>query len=579
MLLLAVCPSPASAADSFSAGPVMPGNRFGPNVAPLPDGRVLVAGGFDGANRLSSAWVFDPVNGSFTTTGSMSSPRQQSATVPISGGRILVAGGLSNTLGVRLNTAEIYSAASGTFSPVTATMSVARQGPAAAPLPDGRVLVAGGFSGSTYLSSAEIFDPVTETFTSTGSMTTARAFAGVAPLPDGRVLVAGGQTGTGVLSSAEIYDPETGQFTAIPATLNTPRQGSFAVAMPSGKVLIGGGDSGAFSSLDTAETFDPSTSAFTSLPGTLGGGRAYAGASLLQDGRAIAFGGVAVFNGTPLNTTVYFNSAPVTRFAGGQFSYQPINTTSSLRQVTVTNLGSEILRIGGGATLAGTNPGEFEIRSDGCAGRSLRFSQSCAIGLTFAPSGFGVRTADLQIQANTEPVTSAFEISGQAVAPEIGTSGPTGATGATGPSGVSGPSGPTGPSGTTGGTGPRGPTGPTGPRGDVIPPAKPVIKQTVRQRRLSQGRSFVFARISCSSACRVNRASAAIRAGVGRKAKVPVRAPKSLPGGGSVTARLSIPARIAKRLAETGRRSRIGVTIVATSDGGRTNKSMVVRVR
>jgi hypothetical protein len=66
---------------------------------------------------------------------------------------------------------------------------------------------------------------------------------------------------------------------------------------------------------------------------------------------------------------------------------------------------------------------------------------------------------------------------------------------------------------------------------------------------------------------------------VGLKAKVTVRVPKSLPGGGSVSARLSIPNRIAKRLTETGRRSRIGVTIVATSNGGRTNKSMVVRVR
>jgi hypothetical protein len=578
MALLAASPSAATAADYFSAGPAMPGNRFGPNVAPLPDGRVLVAGGYDGTNRLDSAWTFNPVDGSFTTTGSMASARQQSATVPISGDRILVAGGLNNSF-TRLNTAEIYSAASGTFSPVAATMSVARQGPASAPLPDGRVLIAGGFSGSSYLSSAQIFDPATQTFQATGSMTGPRAFAAAAPLPDGRVLVAGGQSGTGVLSSAEVYDPATDQFTAIPATLNTPRQGAFAVALPSGKVVIGGGDSGGFNNLDTAETFDPSTSNFTPLASTLGGGRAYAGASLLQDGRAIAFGGVAVFNGTPLGTTIYSNSAPVARFAGGQFSYQPIATTSSLRQVTVTNLGSEILRLGGGATLAGTNPGDFEIRSDGCAGRSLRFRQSCAIGLTFAPSGFGVRRADLQIQANTEPVTSAFEISGQAVAPEIGTSGPTGATGATGPSGVSGPNGATGPSGVTGGTGPRGPTGPTGPRGDVIPPAKPVIKQTVKQRRLSQGRSFVFARISCASACRVNRASAAIRAGVGRKAKVRLRAPKSLPGGGSVTARLSIPARITKRLAETGRRSRIGVTVVATSDGGRTNKSMVVRVR
>jgi hypothetical protein len=105
------------------------------------------------------------------------------------------------------------------------------------------------------------------------------------------------------------------------------------------------------------------------------------------------------------------------------------------------------------------------------------------------------------------------------------------------------------------------------------------VEQTVKRRHLSRGRSFAFARIVCRSACRVNRATAAIGSGTGRKAKVKVTAPKRLPGGGSVSARLSIPRKVASRLKASGRRARIGITVAVTSDGGRTTKSMVVTVR
>ena len=58
-----------------------------------------------------------------------------------------------------------------------------------------------------YLASAEIFDPVTNSFSSTGigAMGTARTGAVAAPLADGRVLVAGGFDGSTRLSSAEIF--------------------------------------------------------------------------------------------------------------------------------------------------------------------------------------------------------------------------------------------------------------------------------------------------------------------------------------------------------------------------------------
>jgi hypothetical protein len=89
-------------------------------------------------------------------------------------------------------------------------MGTARQAPAAAPLPDRRVLVIGGVFDESlggYLASAEVFDPATNSFSSAGigAMGTARTGAVAAPLPDGRVLVAGGFDGSTRFSSAEIF--------------------------------------------------------------------------------------------------------------------------------------------------------------------------------------------------------------------------------------------------------------------------------------------------------------------------------------------------------------------------------------
>jgi len=585
VLFLAAVPSSAQAADYFSAAPSMPDSRAGAMVANLPGGNVLVAGGYNGSARLATAMVFNPSAGTYTATGSMNATRQSAAVAPLPDGRVLIAGGLSNSL-ARLSSAEIYDPSSGTFSSIPATMSTPRQSPATVPLPGGKVLIAGGFGGSGDLSSAEIFDPVTESFSPTGSMSGTRNGAMGAPLPDGRALVAGG-TRVMPLATAEIYDPTTGQFGPAGSDMTVPRSQGFTTVLGDGRVLFGGGTStNNFTYVKSTDFYNPATEAFEPSTAQMASVRAVLGAATLRDGRALVVGGASsTSGGSTLSSVEFFNSAPNPRMAGGAFSDQVVGTTSAVRQMKVTNLGSQILRIAGEATIQGSDPEDFEIRSNGCAGRGLNFRQSCVIGITFAPSEVGPRDADLVVRANTDPVENLFCLCGNGVEEPTGPTGAaggTGETGSTGGTGATGPVGPTGPSGPSGGTGamgPKGLTGPTGPRGNVIPPAKPKVTQAVKLRRLAQGRSFGIARITCANACTVNRATASIRAGVGRKAKARVFAPKRLPGGGSVVARLSIPALVTKRLRSSGRRSRIGVTIAATSDGGRTTKSMVVIVR
>src|SRR6267378_3101481 len=80
-------------------------------------------------------------------------------------------------------------------------------------LPNGKVLVAGGYNGS-YLSSAEIYDPAQGTWASTASMSTPRRNFTATLLPNGQVLVAGGMSAVGTYTaSAELYDPVNESWT------------------------------------------------------------------------------------------------------------------------------------------------------------------------------------------------------------------------------------------------------------------------------------------------------------------------------------------------------------------------------
>src|SRR2546425_8379929 len=72
-------------------------------------------------------------------------------------------------------------------------MQVARQGHTATLLTDGRVVLVGGENTNGPVGVAEVFDPVSATFSPAGSSVIPRADHSATLLADGRVLVAGGR--------------------------------------------------------------------------------------------------------------------------------------------------------------------------------------------------------------------------------------------------------------------------------------------------------------------------------------------------------------------------------------------------
>ncbi|MDP9389435.1 MAG: kelch repeat-containing protein, partial [Actinomycetota bacterium] len=184
-----------------SAAP-MGSPRFEHTATPLADGRVLVTGGLgpaDGDLRpLASTEIYDPAANAFVRSTDLSEGRTNHAAAPLPDGLVLVAGGAGGVNGdVSLRSAEVFDARQGSWTTV-ALLAESRTGHTATALADGRVLVAGGESVSRgsrrSLTSAEVFEPSARAWRSAGSMACPRSEHAAVPLGDGTVLVAAGDT-------------------------------------------------------------------------------------------------------------------------------------------------------------------------------------------------------------------------------------------------------------------------------------------------------------------------------------------------------------------------------------------------
>jgi len=182
---------------------------------------------------------------------------------------------------------------SGTWT-TTGSMNTARARHTATLLPNGKVLMTGGFNQTNLLASAELYDPSTGKWTLTGSMAIARWGHSATVLPNGEVLVSGGSTsatGSAPTAEAELYDVTTGKWRSTHSmTYNRERHG--AALLANGQVLVAGGNSYPVNpgSL-TAELYNSTTRTWT-VTGSLMVSHIDAEATLLQDGRVLMAGGV-----------------------------------------------------------------------------------------------------------------------------------------------------------------------------------------------------------------------------------------------------------------------------------------------
>jgi hypothetical protein len=236
VLLAASMTTPASAGSgSFNTTGSMNVARSDHTATLLTNGQVLVTGGFNATiGYLASAELYDPAKGKWTPTGSMTATRDGHDAVLLQNRQVLVAGGINSSLPMcgTLASAELYDPSNGTWTP-TGSMTTGRYSFTLTLLPNGEVLAAGGTNcGGGGLTSAELYNPNTHTWTPTGSMTVGNETDWAVRLQNGDVFVL----------KDNIYHSSLGTWSA---TAHDPiSAGAPVVLLPSGKVFAAGGIQG-----------------------------------------------------------------------------------------------------------------------------------------------------------------------------------------------------------------------------------------------------------------------------------------------------------------------------------------------
>ena len=417
----------------------------------LSNGKVLSIGGVNNnGNILSSAETYNPTSGKWALTGGLAEAREQFSAVLLKTGKVLVSGGLGAG-NVVLATAELYDPTTQLWSSA-GLLSVARTGHTATVLKNGKVLVTGGcsaFDCSTMTAVSEIYDPTSNTWSTSGSLNTARAFQTAVQLTTGNVLVIGGMPG---ITSCELYNSTTGTWSNVAST-TTGRYQNTATVLSDGKVLAAGGVSGRYP-ISSAEIYDPVANTWT-LTGTMTIGRYAQAAALLTDGTVLMAGGIGQSISCGKDCTSYIPTSKVDIFnettgkftatsslsqslayqhmtmltngraleAGGSattstccivvntasvytpltltfsatslnFGLLQIGLTSAPQNVTVTNVSGHSVNF---TSIASS--GDF-AQTNTCP-TTLIAGQNCSVTVTFTPTKSGIRTGAVTLKDNS----------------------------------------------------------------------------------------------------------------------------------------------------------------------------------
>jgi hypothetical protein len=243
-----------------------------PAGSSLPDGRLVVAGGFEslGPPEIRSRAVVQlNVNKGeerWTPLPSLGEERVGAAAVLLADGRLMLIGGGSQK--VWLDSAEVLATDGEDWDAVSA-MAVARGFAAAGLLPTGHVVVAGGrCSGGDkgVLDTAEMWSPAEDAWTALPAMHHARTAAAHCVLPSGRFAVVGGFGSDGEeRGDGEVFDPARRTWKMLPSGMEE-RSEAQAIAVAGGMVVMGG-------TYGVAELFDEQSGTWFRLPRSMAGQR------------------------------------------------------------------------------------------------------------------------------------------------------------------------------------------------------------------------------------------------------------------------------------------------------------------
>jgi Glucodextranase, domain B/IPT/TIG domain/Bacterial Ig-like domain (group 2)/Galactose oxidase, central domain len=333
----------------------------------------------------------------FALTGSLNAGRLGHTATLLNNGTVLIVGGYEFVSGQEqaLASAELYNPSTGTFT-TTGSLNTARGNFTATLLNDGTVLVAGGYDSNFNLTAtAEIYNPTTGVFTPTANMGSARANHSATLLGNGVVLIAGsfddsanGYTGA-ALASAELYNPATGAFTPTGSLLNSLGYLT-ATLLNDGTVLIVGGESPGPYFTNGCELYNPSTGVFTATGSMVGPVTLteYT-ATLLNNGMVLVAGGVNPLNGQLAPTAELYNPSSMTFTLTGN-----MNFARAVHAASLLNDGMVLIEGGGpgsqtSAELYDPLSGTFRVTGSLNAGREQHTSTLLSNGSVLVAGGFG----------------------------------------------------------------------------------------------------------------------------------------------------------------------------------------------
>ena len=232
----------------------------------------------------------------------MPTPRYN-LSISVVNGKIYAIGGRSDG-DEALSTTEVYDPVTKTWSPF-APMPTPRYSLSASVVA-GEIYAIGGTKGSSVLPTVEVYDPVTNTWTSKASMPTPRQHLSTSVV-DGKIYAIGGaketsvQSNRTILPTVEVYDPVADTWT--PKTNLPTARAMLSTSVIDGKIYAIGGGKGTNAAFVTTEFYDPDTDKWTGAA-NLSIPRSWF-ATCVINGKVYAIGGWLVDNAVMKTVEVY----------------------------------------------------------------------------------------------------------------------------------------------------------------------------------------------------------------------------------------------------------------------------------